>query len=189
MDFQRGAISSEIFYQKHCCRIDFNKESFWEEYYFVGLASMGFPSSDAITMAKKIVNVSNTIQQKYCLIDGVYSLLLNLKDRGFSIGVISNWNDKLEIDLEKLGIRKFFNYIISSDVLGVEKPNHEIFQHAILEHNPSETLMVGDLYYIDIKPALEVGMHAVLYDSVNCLDNLFPCKTINSLNEINHFLV
>ena len=94
---------------------------------------------------------------------------------------ISNWSKNLDDDLEELKIRKYFNIVINSESVGTEKPDQKIFLKALTGYSLDETIMVGDLYYMDVLPALNLGMNAILYDSINCLQKKFPCKRITEL--------
>ena len=69
-------------------------------------------------------------------------------------------------DTERLGLAKFFDVIIDSQVVGVEKPNPKIFQLALeaLNAPPEETLYAGDIYSIDMLGARAAGIAGKLID-------------------------
>ena len=70
--------------------------------------------------------------------------------------------------LEMLGVGSFFPVIVALDDTLVSKPDLEPFHAglAALELPAGEVVMIGDRYDVDIAPALELGMSAVLVDGV-----------------------
>jgi putative hydrolase of the HAD superfamily len=78
----------------------------------------------------------------------------------FDLAVISNFDGRLRIILEHLGISKFFSHIFLSSELGADKPDSEIFRRALRLSGapPNETLHVGDDPERDWKGASEAGL-------------------------------
>ena len=64
----------------------------------------------------------------------------------FDLAVISNFDGRLRMILEHLGLTKFFSHIFLSSELGADKPDPEIFRRALhlSSVRPNETLHVGD---------------------------------------------
>ncbi|MEM4336692.1 MAG: HAD family hydrolase [Candidatus Woesearchaeota archaeon] len=62
-----------------------------------------------------------------------------------------------------LGIRKYFNIIITSNMTGKNKPDKKLWKLALkkLRVKPRECIMVGDKPEIDLKPAKEMGFTTV----------------------------
>ncbi len=90
--------------------------------------------------------------------------LQKLRDAGLRLGVVSNSDGRVEQALEAAGLRRYFDVVIDSALVGVEKPDPRIF-HAALEAlgvGPQEALYVGDLYEIDVLGARAAGIDAVL---------------------------
>ncbi|HEX2250795.1 MAG TPA: HAD-IA family hydrolase [Gemmatimonadales bacterium] len=95
---------------------------------------------------------------------GAADSLKRLRDAGLRLGVVSNSDGRVEEALEAAGLRRYFDVVIDSARVGVEKPDPRIF-HAALEAlgvAPSEALYVGDLYEVDIAGANAAGIEAVL---------------------------
>jgi len=65
--------------------------------------------------------------------------------------------------LQAYGLRDYFGEIIESAVVGVRKPDPEIWRLGVraLGINAEEVLVVGDSYTKDILPALAAGCRAV----------------------------
>ena len=59
-----------------------------------------------------------------------------------------------------------FDWVLGSADVGVQKPNPAFFQAMIHQSgfNPEDILFVGDSMRLDIVPALECGIRAVLID-------------------------
>jgi putative hydrolase of the HAD superfamily len=64
----------------------------------------------------------------------------------FQLGVISNFDGRLRMILEHLGLSKYFAHLFLSSELGADKPDPEIYRRALRLSNvrPDETLHVGD---------------------------------------------
>jgi putative hydrolase of the HAD superfamily len=90
--------------------------------------------------------------------------LQRLRDAGLRLGVVSNSDGRVEQALQAAGLRNYFDVVIDSALVGVEKPDPRIFYAALdaLGVAPNEALYVGDLYEIDVVGARAAGMHAVL---------------------------
>lgn len=89
-----------------------------------------------------------------------------LKEAGYTLVVVSNWDYSLERTLEAFGLRGLFDYVFASLECGVEKPDVELFR--IVEEavgaGPHEFLHVGDNPIDDYQGARDAGWHAVLLD-------------------------
>jgi HAD superfamily hydrolase (TIGR01509 family) len=90
--------------------------------------------------------------------------LARLKAAGLLLGVVSNSEGRVEEALEAAGLRDYFDVVVDSGVLGIEKPDPRIFQAALqaLRVAPEEALYVGDLYEVDVLGAQSAGIEAVL---------------------------
>ena len=64
----------------------------------------------------------------------------------FQLAVVSNFDGRLRMILEHLGISKFFSHIFVSSEVGADKPDPEIFRRALkfMDVQPEEALHVGD---------------------------------------------
>lgn len=89
----------------------------------------------------------------------VREVLAALHDR-FDLAVLSNFDGRLRIILEHLGVSKFFSHIFLSSELGADKPDPEIFRRALRLSGtqPNETLHVGDDPERDWQGATEASL-------------------------------
>lgn len=92
--------------------------------------------------------------------------LEELRKRGLTLGVISNSVGLIEAQLRTVKLAGYFEFIIDSHYVGVEKPHPEIFQIALERCGclASEAVFVGDLYSTDIGGAQCAGLQGVLLD-------------------------
>ncbi|NOZ78233.1 MAG: HAD-IA family hydrolase [Acidobacteria bacterium] len=96
----------------------------------------------------------------------VLGTLDRLKRDGYLLGLISNWDSRLPVLLEKLGLASFFDAISVSSLEGVEKPAAGIFLRTLdkLGVDPVEVVHVGDSPLEDYEGARRVGLTPVLID-------------------------
>ena len=94
------------------------------------------------------------------------SLLRELKQRGFALGVVSDWETTLPDLLAEMGILPFLDALAVSAIVGVTKPDVRIFQDALQQANaaPEASLHIGDWYELDVAGARGAGMQALLFD-------------------------
>jgi putative hydrolase of the HAD superfamily len=78
----------------------------------------------------------------------------------FQLAVISNFDARLRMILEHLGVTKFFAHIFLSSELGVDKPDPEIYRRALRLSGarPNESLHIGDDPERDWKAAAAAGL-------------------------------
>jgi HAD superfamily hydrolase (TIGR01549 family) len=93
-----------------------------------------------------------------------HDTLARLRNAGLKLGVVSNSDGRVAEALEAAGLREYFDVVVDSALVGVEKPDPAIFRAALaaLDVSPAEALYVGDLYEIDVVGARAAGMDAVL---------------------------
>jgi HAD superfamily hydrolase (TIGR01509 family) len=110
--------------------------------------------------------------------------LARLKAAGLLLGVVSNSEGRVEEALAAAGLRQFFDVVIDSARVGVEKPDARIFQAALeaLGVPAEEALYVGDLYEVDVVGARSAGIEAVL---IGTLPPPVPeCRTLISIEDL-----
>lgn len=97
---------------------------------------------------------------------GTTEALLRLKGAGYRLAVISNSDGRAEEGLAAAGLLPYFEFVIDSALVGVEKPDPRIFHTALdrLGVAPAEALYVGDIYEVDVVGARRAGMEVVLLD-------------------------
>jgi len=114
-----------------------------------------------------------------------HEALGRLRAAGIRLGVVSNSDGRVEEALEAADLLRYFDVVLDSALVGVEKPDPAIFRAALeaLDVRPDEALFVGDLYEVDVVGARAAGMTAVLL----CPPGGGPddrCRTTGSLSAL-----
>ena len=78
--------------------------------------------------------------------------------------LVTNFYGNMHTVLEEFGLDHLFKEVVESSVVGVRKPDPEIFRLGVqaLGLEPLETVMIGDNYEKDIVPANSIGCHTIL---------------------------
>lgn len=98
--------------------------------------------------------------------DGVESALHAAKQAGLTLVVVSNSDGGIDKKLERGRIAHYFDDIVDSGTVGVEKPDPRIFEIALERAGcaPTEAVHCGDLESVDVRGARAAGIRAVLLD-------------------------
>ena len=104
-----------------------------------------------------------TAPEYYELFDDVVPCLERLRSMGFRMGIVSNFAPTLKAILESKGILHYFEPVIVSTEVGLEKPDPAIFKLALdkAELAPEHILYIGDHETNDIWAPGQVGIDAV----------------------------
>jgi HAD superfamily hydrolase (TIGR01549 family) len=99
--------------------------------------------------------------------DDTIATLTTLRDRGYTIGLISNtvFPERAHHgELRRFGISPFLKFGIFSSTFGVRKPHPDIFLRAceLAGHPPESCLYIGDRYVEDVIGPTGIGMSAIL---------------------------
>lgn len=97
------------------------------------------------------------------LYESAKGILLYLKNKGYHLGIIANQSKGLTDRLRKFDVFDYFELIISSEDVGLAKPDTKIFQYALerIGCTPNQVIMIGDRLDNDIIPAKLVGMNTM----------------------------
>ena len=121
------------------------------------------------------------------LYDDAIPTLQHLRDAGFKLAIVSNWDTPLDPLTERLGIAEYFDAIVASHDVRVrsEKPDPHIFNYALAAIGVSaeEAVHVGDTYEADIVGAQAVGIRPILLDRDGTQAGRWD-ETIRSLAEL-----
>ena len=126
------------------------------------------------------------------LYDDVVPTLQRLKDDGYKLAIVSNWDTPLDPLAERLGIAHFFDIIVASHDVRVRsaKPDPHIFKYTLkaVRVSAEEAVHVGDTYEADIIGAQGVGIRPILIDRYNSNVDRWD-ETIRSLSELPKLLI
>lgn len=112
----------------------------------------------------------------------------------YKMYILSNGFSELQArKMRSGGIDHYFDGVVLSEDIGVNKPHPAIFEHAIrvAETTANRALMIGDNYEVDAKGAHGVGMDQVLYNAAGITltpEQWQPTHLIDSLLELKKIL-
>ena len=95
----------------------------------------------------------------------VVDVLERLRPR-FELAIVSNFDGRLRMILEQLGISKYFGHVFVSSEIGADKPDPEIFRRALqlVRLEASDVLHVGDDTERDWKAGTGAGLSVFQLD-------------------------
>ena len=105
------------------------------------------------------------------LFEGTIEVLNYLYSK-YKMHIITNGFEEVQLlKLKNSEILHFFNKVITSESVGVKKPNPIIFNHAleITETTAEKSVMIGDNLEADIEGAQQIGMHTIFFNTNNTL--------------------
>ncbi|PKK20540.1 haloacid dehalogenase-like hydrolase domain containing 3 [Columba livia] len=114
--------------------------------------------------------MAENLYQDYCsaqnweVLPGASETLSRCRQRGFRMGVVSNFDNRLEKILSRCDLRHHFEFVLTSEAAGFAKPDRKIFEEALRLGGvpPGQAAHVGDDYTRDYRAARAVGMHSFL---------------------------
>uniref|UniRef100_UPI00358F5E56 haloacid dehalogenase-like hydrolase domain-containing protein 3 isoform X2 n=1 Tax=Myxine glutinosa TaxID=7769 RepID=UPI00358F5E56 len=77
----------------------------------------------------------------------VHPALSWCKAQGLRLGVLSNFDDRLNGILSGVGLRSYFDVVLTSDEMGMQKPQPEAFHLALKHTNVQICLLLGIIYF------------------------------------------
>mgnify|MGYP003575992976 CR=1 FL=1 len=105
----------------------------------------------------------------------------------YKLHLISNgFKESTELKIQVTGLAKYFENIIISEVIGVNKPDKAIFQFALdaAGAKKEESIMIGDSIEADIRGALNFGMEAIYFNPMNKEKPADVTRQITCLDEL-----
>ena len=145
-------------------RTEQERLDFFAEYERILLENAGLPVS--LELARQVWKLVITVPKDFIAFDDTRPALEALKEKGYSLGVLSNLRREMGPVFAGMGLSQYLDFCINSEEVGAEKPFPQIFLAALerVSAAPEESLHVGDSYGSDVLGARGVGMHAVLID-------------------------
>jgi len=105
----------------------------------------------------------------------------------YTLHLISNgFKESTEIKVKGTNLGGYFQNVIISEVVGVNKPDPLIFKHAIELAGATipESVMIGDSIEADIRGAMGVGMDAIYFNPFNLEKPADVAVQISHLKEL-----
>lgn len=150
---------------------------------------LSLPIEDVVQVYRKR---ASEYPLQWTAIEGVKETLLGLKNQGYQLGLISNWDQTARQVLEKNGLDEVLDEIVISSEVGMEKPDPGIFRLALEKANvtSNQSLYIGDNYYDDVIGCQKVGMHCLLINPYgNCgVEELTYQPVIRGIQDVAAYL-
>jgi putative hydrolase of the HAD superfamily len=164
------------------------KEQLNAERYTYPLHAMGVPDADAVG-ARFWEESMKRLPLGKQLMPHAREVLEYLRPR-YKMYILSNGFSELQArKMQSAGIGHYFDGVVLSDDIGVNKPHRAIFEHALCVAGVTadRALMIGDNYEVDAKGAYGAGIDQVLYNTAGIElepDQWRPTYLISSLLEL-----
>lgn len=142
------------------------------------------------TVSDNLINLISKDYIRYLpyfnyLFDDAIEVLQYLENK-YHLHIITNGFEEVQnLKLEKSGIHKFFKHIITSECVGVKKPNPKVFEFALGKAGAKahQSVMIGDSYEADVMGALNFGMKAIHFSEENKDDEVQRVATLVELKK------
>jgi putative hydrolase of the HAD superfamily len=158
---------------------------YWSEYLRELMRRLAAPESERGELTRRLIESFQNIQLWSRVMPDTAPFLEWLLAEGYLLGVISNSVGTLEGQLIRLDLARYFQAILDSAIVGIQKPHPGIFKLALqrLSVEGSESVFVGDTYATDVGGAQLAGLTGVLLDSVGAYPDA-ACLKVSSLPEL-----
>ena len=142
-----------------------------------------------------ILKIMGRLQQLYSsmtfvIFDDVLSTLKMLKEKNLTLGLLTNLNSDIDSICQKLGVKPYLDFTVTSTEAGADKPQPPIFRLALerARVDAAEAVHVGDQYKLDVVGARGVGIKPILIDRADVYPEVNDCPRIRSLTEVTEYL-
>ncbi len=127
--------------------------------------------------------------QNWRLFDDVLLCLENLRKR-HDLGIISNGDLKQQsYKLERMGIRDYFDIVVTASDVGVPKPEQRIFEVACerCQVSPDQTYYIGDDLRSDVLACREAGMKGIWINRLGLVNDHADIIAVASLKALEFY--
>lgn len=160
----------------------------WQEYFTFWMQFVGAPSDKIPEILQRIFERHKREHLWNWLDPAAPEVFAELKKLGYRLGLISNSDGSVAGSIKKLGLTKFFECILDSHVVGVEKPDPKIFEIALTQLNlaAERCVYIGDNYDRDVIGARRVGITPILLDPFDVVaeQDVVKIKTLGELTKV-----
>jgi HAD superfamily hydrolase (TIGR01509 family) len=123
------------------------------------------PVEELVTMTNSLVTPYFNSLEKMEPMPGVNNLIEKLKEKGVPLALASSSSsDVIEIILQKTGLKKYFDVVVSSQMAGASKPEPDIFLLTAKKLGvlPGKCVVIEDSTN-GIKAAKSAGMYCIAF--------------------------
>ncbi len=125
------------------------------------LLQSGYAQREAQELAEQAFQVFLAARQNVELFADVLPTLEHLRHR-YMLAALSNGN----ADVRRVGLGAYFSFALNADMLGVAKPEPQVFLAALAraQVSPTHSIHIGDHPQDDIFGAQQVGMRTIWFN-------------------------
>ncbi len=193
--FGRPFVMADEFIYQEIARCPLSQRSpedrmaLWAQYQKIVLGEAGIEAGEKLVLYL-VGKMRQLNSVKLVLYDDVIPALTGLKEKGLTLGLISNVDRDIAPLLNELGLSSLLQVVVTSQEVGFNKPQPEIFQAALNRAGvtATEALYVGDQYQIDVVGANGAGIKGVLLDRGGYFEEVTDSPRIRSLGQIFDYL-
>lgn len=167
---------------------ELEKKNFFAKYEKLVLSGDGHDVD--IETSGEIFKELQKIPYSMQLYSDVISVLKELRQKGYKLGLISNMNKTGKEILNEFNLVDHIDVCVTSKDALAEKPDPKIFLDTLtlLNVQPAQSIYVGDQILSDIQGSKNVGIIPLLIDRDNVNVDYSEANKINSLHELDNFL-
>jgi len=121
------------------------------------------------------------------LVKDALEVVKELYERGHKLVMLTNGFEEVQhIKVERCGLSPYFESVLTSDALGIKKPDVGIFNLALKKSNSTakDAVMLGDSLESDIIGARNAGWGQVYYNPLNIKHSEEVLYEVNDLKSI-----
>lgn len=133
----------------------------------------------------------NDFNKFSCCFRNVEETILDLKQKGYLIGLVSNGKTPFqEHNFYALGLTEFFSSILVSEAVGLRKPDPKIFLLSCTQLGvpPQDCIFVGDNKIADIQGAKKVGMRTIFFHPDPQVESLIADANLHNYEKFSEIL-
>ena len=189
-DFLKVYVPLNLQYWKLYRNEKVSKEALRYERLKKSFDAVNYNVSDALIDTLATAYIDNLSNFNH-LFEGTLELLDYLKEKKYNLHIITNGFE--EVQNKKMINSKLYPYfeqIITSESVGVKKPDARVFEHAldVSKAKKENSIMIGDSLEADIHGAINVGLSAIhcVFDATTPIDK--NINVVTSLLEIKRYL-
>ncbi|MFC2012814.1 HAD family hydrolase [Chloroflexota bacterium] len=191
-----GVLAADSYWFDENARLAVRKRSPEErEEVNIGYQQVLLAETGVNTSRETLLKISKRVRElfsgmAFALYDDVLPVLAALKERTLILGMITNLARDMTPICDKLGVASLLDFVVTSQEIGVDKPDPRIFMAALecAGVSAAEAVHVGDEYRFDVVGARGVGMASVMIDRYNLHAEVTDCPRINSLRQLGKYL-
>ena len=173
---------------RHTWADDLAISEFWTDYYMTIMRPLVAEHDE-----KRLYQLAKAISQEFEkhtsweIYPDVLPTLQALRERDYTLGVISDWGIALGPILRQHHLTRYFDCLLVSATTRHAKPSPTLYEQALERANAvaDYSIHIGDSYIHDVLGARAVGMSPVLLDRTFRLEtNNVDCLLVHSLYEL-----